>query len=603
MNGALVLVLLGATLALGCGSDGGGSGTDTAVGDDTVVADTTGADAVTDTDTATGVDTATDTVADTGGPVQCLQFTSNGLYLYVYPPFDTAEGHVIVENHCAGTVAFTELGVTDTHDYGDCGNCGFQLTPEVSEANPALVEVAAGEALNLEVLFRAPDGGLEDDVEGLIRLVWADGEREIPVHAYPGIVPDGCISFGDGEGATGVAHAKDFGEVPVGTTEELVVPVTNHCVEPVEFIEIDLTETRGEGFSVDLSDLPGAPDGALTTLDPRVALAGGEAFDLVLRYTPVAESEFGDQTLLHMSWMRSGELLDLFDTGYELTGQGLDASCPHPRITVAEGADSEPGSTLHLSATDSVATSGGAITSWSWSVTAPAGSTASFLPNATSESVTFTPDVQGIYVFELRVADASGASECEPATAQVNVGQVVSLKVYVSWQTIGGGSYMGPDINVHLAHPNAAGPDLWGDATPEPWYDALWDCYWYTVFSDNDVHPGNPDWGVAGYTADDPWIDEDQTGASGEEQLILAQPEAGLTYRVGVDRYVYPSGDDSVVEVAVRVRLGTEQKLLLEHKIMAPGDFWEVATVSIADGAVTTIDEVHSGIDTKPPEQ
>jgi len=91
--------------------------------------------------------------------------------------------------------------------------------------------------------------------------------------------------------------------------------------------------------------------------------------------------------------------------------------CPVPAIAVAEGDEVDLGTTLHLDArgddTDFV--------QWSWSVVAPDGSIAGFFPSAFEPNPTFTPTVEGHYLFLLETVDAERGPSCELAKRLVTV--------------------------------------------------------------------------------------------------------------------------------------------------------------------------------------
>lgn len=96
----------------------------------------------------------------------------------------------------------------------------------------------------------------------------------------------------------------------------------------------------------------------------------------------------------------------------------VEPGCPVAVITVTEGTSVGVGTTLHLSAEQSVSDSG-AIVRWSWSVVAPAGSASGFVPSADVQSPTFLADVAGQYLFSLDVWDGTGTQSC--ARAQMGV--------------------------------------------------------------------------------------------------------------------------------------------------------------------------------------
>lgn len=93
--------------------------------------------------------------------------------------------------------------------------------------------------------------------------------------------------------------------------------------------------------------------------------------------------------------------------------------CPVARITIQESVSVDSGTTVHLSASTSSADEGHSVAEYLWEVQTPAGSGGSFVPNATAESVTFTLDVAGQYLFSLTVWDEAGTKSCVKAVLAV----------------------------------------------------------------------------------------------------------------------------------------------------------------------------------------
>jgi hypothetical protein len=91
-----------------------------------------------------------------------------------------------------------------------------------------------------------------------------------------------------------------------------------------------------------------------------------------------------------------------------------EVTCPIAAITISPSASADVGSTIVLSGAGSVAASG-PVASWTWSVTAPAGSTSAFVPSAFVQSPSFVIDVAGEFLFALEVTDLQGTKSCVPA--------------------------------------------------------------------------------------------------------------------------------------------------------------------------------------------
>ena len=95
--------------------------------------------------------------------------------------------------------------------------------------------------------------------------------------------------------------------------------------------------------------------------------------------------------------------------------------CPTALITVTEGAKAGTGAMLHLSAAGSLAQGTAKVSKWLWSVQAPLGAAAQFLPGANVEKPTFVVDVAGQYLFHLAVWDDVGVPGCAEALSTIEV--------------------------------------------------------------------------------------------------------------------------------------------------------------------------------------
>jgi hypothetical protein len=228
--------------------------------------------------------------------------------------------------------------------------------------------------------------------------------------------------------------------------------------------------------------------------------------------------------------------------GYEsqlevnVRGAGAEVECPTPVIVVEEGEEVIPQTVIHLDGRQSFAPFG-AIRDHFWSVTAPEGIARPVLiPSFTDPRPVAELNAVGLYTFSLKVRDefgnSSGSAECPDATYQVLVQPDQAIHVELTWVTPGDadetdtGEGNGTDLDLHFAHQNAVGPDLDGDTFPDPWFDRTWDVFWYNKL---------PQWGSFDPAVrDDPSLDRDDIDGAGPENMNLAIPEDGVTYRVGV---------------------------------------------------------------------
>lgn len=249
-----------------------------------------------------------------------------------------------------------------------------------------------------------------------------------------------------------------------------------------------------------------------------------------------------------------------------------DASlaCPTAVITVDEGEEVAPGTTIHLHA-DLSSSENGAIVAWLWEVDQPASSEELFFPSASLRNPTFEIKVAGSYTFRLHVVDEAGVTSCEPAVATVITGCAEAIHVELLWSTPGDpdpddtGPQAGSDLDLHVAHPLASGPDVDGDGLAEPWFDIPYDCFWFNE---------HPNWGTPALT-DDPSLDRDDTSGTGPEHFNLNQPE-DLSYRVAV--HYWDDHGHGPALATLRVYLYAQLVFELTQEL-EQGQLWEVAAI------------------------
>lgn len=372
-----------------------------------------------------------------------------------------------------------------------------------------------------------------------------------------------------------VPDSVDFGVVDVGAFKSQEVLIQNCGTADLTITAIEMVPGGATGIGIDASSLPYSP----TPAEPLILNAGGTQTMGVL-YLPSEPSEIVD-----------GEAVpDMADVSIEaiegglavllsVSGVALDPDCPVASIQVAEGAEVTPLTLLHLDGSDSFSP-GGDIVEYTWSVTAPDGVLHS-LEGVVKADPTFKASLAGIYQFTLEVKDGAGAISCVPATLEVVATPAEALYVEAYWETPGDpdevGDELGSDLDLHVAHPWATGPDLDGDGLPDPWFNNPYDCYWFNA---------NPDWGALNDPDDDPSLVLDDSGGAGPEVFALGQPE-DKTYKVGV--HYFSAKDYGPANASVRVYIaGVLSFELLEVELQAL-DLWEVADINWATGKVTGV--------------
>jgi K319L-like, PKD domain len=250
-------------------------------------------------------------------------------------------------------------------------------------------------------------------------------------------------------------------------------------------------------------------------------------------------------------------------------------------ILTAEGDEVIPQTVIHLSA-NLTNWADGPATSYAWTVQQPPLSTSVFLPNASAPSPSFEANVAGTYRFHLTVQNETGES-ASAASFEVFVVPADTIHIELLWASPGdpnpsdSGPMSGTDLDLHFAHPNAAQPDLDGDAHPDPWFDPAWDCFWY--------YPG-PDWGSPTSQNDNPRLDRDDVDSGGPENLNLAVPEDGVSYAFGVNYW-----DDHGFGVALpTIRVFIYSQLVHEMTgiNLVKHDMWWAGNLAWPSGEVTS---------------
>jgi|GEM_PF-2567724 len=145
-----------------------------------------------------------------------------------------------------------------------------------------------------------------------------------------------------------------------------------------------------------------------------------------------------------------------------------------------------------------------------------------------------------------------------------------ALRIVLVWDTPGDadqtdeGPAAGADLDLHLAHPDAAAFDIDGDGQPDPWFDNPLDCYWYNRA---------PDWAPAGTGGEDPTVDIDDVDGAGPESISLRTPVPGLTYAIGVHYW----DDHGFGPSTATVRAYRGNQLVFEtSQLLQASDLWWV---------------------------
>jgi hypothetical protein len=229
---------------------------------------------------------------------------------------------------------------------------------------------------------------------------------------------------------------------------------------------------------------------------------------------------------------------------------------------------------LQLKASPTTA-SGKPVTSYAWSIGVPlAGGKLS--PDATSAAVTFGPLVyRGAYEACLQVT-AAGEKSCG-ATCQILTYEP-DLYLELTWLSPGAPDPTGAessDLNLHLVQgASASGKDLDCDGAPDPWYDDKVSVYWFNE---------TPDWGAAGLSADNPYVD-DAANAAKPEVIAIELPQDG-TYTVAV----HALSDKGVGASVANLTVYYKGKILSQQAgiSLAQSDLWTAGAITLAGGTAS----------------
>ena len=378
---------------------------------------------------------------------------------------------------------------------------------------------------------------------------------------------NGLISLHGGALATCAevdTSAITFGATPLGSSATTPVTIDNCGGAPLTIHSASLV-FESESYTLDAGELP-------------VVLTAGEAWTVEVTYAPSVGTG-GEVELLRIVTNAPGATTDVPIAAAPIAPP--PTTCPIAVGGVLEGTEVAPLTVLHLTS-ESASEAGVPIVGWSWSVEAPTGSQAIFYPSAHIAEPSFHPQVAGDYVFTLTVTDANGLESC--ASWQETVSVVPSQAIYVEllWQTPGDdvetdtGPGLGADLDLHFAHGQyAGGSDGDGDGEPDPWFDALFDCFWFAA---------NQNWGDFDPTIDDdPVLLRDDTDGAGPEIIALGEPEE-TTYRVGV--HYWQSNGFGISYATLRIYLDGKLHLSVADVPMEQGAMWDAAIIDATTGSI-----------------
>ena len=478
-----------------------------------------------------------------------------------------ADALVTLTNTCAAPVAW--LGLKLAGDPGftvDAAGASYRPSTALASAGarwPSPLTLAPGAAATLRVRYTATTPEL---VRAHAILLLDD----------PGQPTGLALRLEAGGQAPCLAifpKSLDFGGKVVGETARRPLELRACGAEPLRLDKLALDAP---------ADLALEPPPGLTL--PHL-LAPGERLTLTLAFTPASPSPGWPDAPPAWTVGRLEAIANDFDRlhAVDVRGFGVTEACPEARISVDGPPDAAPvGATITLDAAASVAVTG-PLTAFAWTVDAPFAASP-FAPSAAAEAVTYRLAVAGEHRFTLDVVDASGRHACVPATHTVTATSAAALRVELLWHTPNdpdphdAGFERGADLDLHLTHPFAVGPDLDGDGHGDAFFDLPYD-----VFFDNP----EPLW--AAPTAAAPALREDDQDGTGPEVIEVPALDAALELGVGVHAWADNGFGPSYA--TVRVLAGdalvyqSDPVLLLEDELWVVGRLaWPGPTLLPATG-------------------
>ena len=370
-----------------------------------------------------------------------------------------------------------------------------------------------------------------------------------------------------------------FGGVAVATAKNIPIKIKACNEHPLRIDGIYLADESSTVYSLDLPSLSAPP-----SKEHPIIMLPGDEMEVIVKFFGEIHSDIdddGNHVLEDGTLVIDSTAVPKL-THIPLSGAAVDFDCPTAVIKCEEGDSVLPQTLLHLSGDESYSPNG-SITKWKWEVEQPQGAQGVFVPAGSFPNPTFEVGHSGEYRFKLTVYDSHNVPSCYPAVYEVKVGSPPAIHVELTWTVPGSPDEIPPreadDLDLHFAHPWAAGPDLDGDGKPDGWYDVPFDC---NSFNEN------PNWGSY-----DPGVDDDPVldAFPGSETVTLKIPE-NASYRVGV-HYLQSEGEPA--EALVRVFIYGDLAYETHVVTLNPLDMWEVLSIEWPTGIIQVAEGKEGG--------
>ena len=217
----------------------------------------------------------------------------------------------------------------------------------------------------------------------------------------------------------------------------------------------------------------------------------------------------------------TGDENNLTDTAIEDPPE-VEPSNPVAVCTVSPNPISPPFESSSWIGSDSYDPDGLEIINYDWQlISSPPGSLTSMPPGGAVRGP-FTPELAGNYIARLVVTNEEGKTS-DPCEANLEATPVESLWVEMFWE------YPQDDMDLHLI---ANGGSL----------ESREDCYYSNCTPSAQIF-FPMDWGVLGYSGDNPTLDLDDIPGTGPENINIDTPQPGAIYTVVVHDYTGSTAD------------------------------------------------------------
>jgi hypothetical protein len=511
-------------------------------------------------------------------PQPHIVVTPNPLDLGLVQEGETSDEEFVIQNTGTGDLHISKIAYYATEPVGfafewEClDNETKQIARkwvQISDKQQTLEQSNCGQvktiASNSEERFKARYGAQNDNQAKAFLTFFSDdpdkGQLELEITANWG---GPCLKA--------IPSVLDFGavEFEIGASKFMTVELFGCGDQQVQVSKIELEKGNDMPFILDLSPL-----GDFSEENPLVVSPSQKRpFNVI--FVPSAEGEFDDNIMITNTSPRP-------NIEVSVHAKAVKAEKPVAEFKmfsrkkaqeVKDGDDVDVLDTIRFQDESYDPSLGGKVVSWQWQVQLPPGSADYFKPTDTFQNPTLDVNVVGDYVFGLKVFNKAGvASDLVEKTVHVVAGQ--GCVVQLTWHTPSDPDESdecygcGSDLDLHVVHPLATGPDIDKDGKPDGFCDNTYDCFF--------ANP-HPIWVPGGDPSlDQPSLDRDDTNGAGPENFRYLRAEEGKCYKVGVHYWDDHGFGASFATVIVYIQ--GDKKYEKGNVRMVMSDMWEVGEV------------------------